>query len=169
LYEKKKNGKKMLQLWRKGKLSKDRFIEERKKLIGYPEEKQSEKREKEKTELRTLKKEGLEIYKQEKKQEYDNGKYRRRRVERPFQKITGRSEEEEIECKREDVRGMEETGNIEEKEIKEVVRKMKNKKAAIDRIPMKIWKNAGKDLWKSLVKRLNLIWRSGIIENWKKV
>jgi len=49
------------------------------------------------------------------------------------QKITGRFRGRRDRMQRR--RGMEEIGNIEEKEIKEVVRKIKNKKAArIDRI-----------------------------------
>jgi len=88
----------------------------------------------------------LEIYKQEKRQEFDTGKQYRRRVEGLFQRITRRDlEEKETGCRRKDIRGMEEIGNIEEKEIKEVLKKMKNKKAAgINGILMEVWKNAGR-------------------------
>jgi len=56
-----------------------------------------------------------------------------------FKELLGGSEEEETGCRRENVKRIEETENIEEKEIKEVMRKMKNKKAAgIDGIPMEI-------------------------------
>jgi len=73
-------------------------------------------------------------------------------------------EEEEAGGWRKEIRWLEEAGDSEEKEIKDVMRKMKNKKAAgIDGIPMEVWKNAGKDLWRSLVMLLKQIWKNGII------
>jgi len=164
--------KRCYKLWIKGKLSKDRFIEERKKLRRYLEKKQREKREKKETELRSLKKEA-EVWKYINKKRGKNmilkKQYRRRRVKGPFQRITGRfrGRRDRMQERR---RRMEETENIEKKEIKEVVRKMKNKKVArIDRIPIEVWKNTGKDFWKSLVRLLNFIWRNGIIPKEKSI
>jgi len=119
--EKKRIIKRCYKLWIKGKSSKDRFIEEKKKLRKYLEKKQGEKRE---TRGVTEQKEYLLNIKQEKRQEYDTGKQYRRKVKGPFQRITGR------------FRGR-----------RDRMQERKNKKAArINGIPMKVWKNAGKDL-----------------------
>jgi len=61
-------------------------------------------------------------------------------------------------CKEEE-EAEEEGDDIREKE-REVVRKMKDRKAVgVDELPMEVWKYAGKDLRQSLVQLLMQIWR----------
>jgi len=60
--------------------------------------------------------------------------------------------------------------SIQEEEIREVVRKMKRRKAAgVDGILMEAWKFAGRNLWNILVRLLRQIWEEGEIpEDWRK-
>jgi len=73
----------------------------------------------------------------------------------------GRRREEEKEEEGDDIQG---------KEIWEVVKKMKNRKAVgVDELPMEVWKYVGKDLGMSLVKLLKQIWRENELpEDWRR-
>jgi len=52
----------------------------------------------------------------------------------------------------------EEEDSIQEEEIREMIRKMKKRKAAgVDGIPMEAWKFAGRNLWNNLVTLLRQI------------
>jgi len=139
------------------------------------EEKQKRKREKEDLELRNIRRES-EVW------NYINKKRRRgQRMENGIEperwrlhfkdllegvepEVGKRIQENEVRI------GEEEGENIQEEEIKEVVRKIKKKKAAgVDGIPMETWKFAGKHLWKELVRLLRQIWKEGTIsEDWRK-
>jgi len=89
-----------------------------------------------------------------------------------FKELLGGSEteweEEEKTQEREWVE--EEVGDIHEKEIWDVVRKMKKRKmVGIDGIPMEAWIYAGKDLRRKLANLLKQAWKDNKIpEDWRK-
>jgi len=64
----------------------------------------------------------------------------------------------------------EEEESISEQEIREVVKRMKKRKAAgVDGIPMEAWKYAGRGLWRGVVGLIKQVWREGVIpEDWRK-
>jgi len=80
------------------------------------------------------------------------------------------------ECKEEVSRGREEgkkgerEEELQEKEIWEVLKRMKkNKAVGADGLPMEVWKYAGSDLRKGLAKLMNLMWKEGRMpEDWRK-
>jgi len=68
--------------------------------------------------------------------------------------------EEEAGGWRKEVRWVEEAGEIEEKEIKDIVRKIKNKKAAgIDGISMEAWKYVSRKLKEEMMDLIKTIWQ----------
>jgi len=60
---------------------------------------------------------------------------------------------------------------LKEEEIREALKKMKNKKAAsgIDEIPMEAWKFVERILWKNIIELLGQVWKQGeILKDWKR-
>jgi len=152
-----------------------KIMEEKRHYRSFLEEKQRKKREEEEKELRNIKKEA-EVWK------FINKKRGRgQRIEgeidpegwRAYFKnlLEGVELEEGRGRQRKEDRGREkEEDSIQEEEIREVVRKMKRRKAAgVDGIPMEAWKFAERNLWNSLVRLLKQIWEDGEIpEDWRK-
>jgi len=85
--------------------------------------------------------------------------------------LDGTELEDEMEDEEEDKAiGWQEREEIEEKEIKRCIKKLKIKKAAgIDGIPMEAWKYASEGLKRRLWDLLKIIWRKGTIpRDWRK-
>ncbi|XP_071580229.1 uncharacterized protein [Temnothorax nylanderi] len=184
---KKREVHRMYRKWRKGKIGRKRYIEEKGKLRDLQLKKQEEKRQKEEEELRKLKKETdvwKNINKKRNKKVWKKNKIGKKEWRRHFMELLGGSEVEEEEESREKTRHQEgrkevkrderiegdEEDEITEMEIKLALKKLKLKKAAgIDEIPMEAWKYASGPLWNRLVDLLRQIWREGTIpSDWKK-
>jgi len=165
--------------WRKGKRELAEIMKEKRKYRNFLEEKQKKRREEEEKELRNIKKE-VEVWK------FINNFINKKRGKGPriegeidaegwrehFKKLLegeDREKGKEGLVKEEGDKEMEED-SIQEEEIREVVRKMKRRKAAdVDGIPMEAWRFAERGLWNYLVKLLRQIWEEGEIpDDWRK-
>jgi len=171
--KKKRELKRIYRRWRKGKIVREKYMEERRRFKLWLEKKQREKREEEEEALKSLRNE-KEIW------EYINRKRGKRKwVENKIGKEEWRNyfmrllDGVEVEAATEGTVAEEnekvEEG-IEEEEIKKALKKMKMKKAAgIDGIPMEAWRYAGKELWMELVELIKDIWKEGTLpKDWRK-
>jgi len=148
------------------------IMEEKRKYRNFLEEKQRKRREEEEKELKNIKKEA-EVWKFiNKKRERGpriEGEIDAEEWREHFKKLLEGEDREKGKRGLVKEEGDKETeeDSIQEEEIREVVRKMKRRKAAgVDRIPMEAWRFAGGGLWNYLVKLLRQIWEEG--EDWRK-
>jgi len=174
LYKKKRKVQRCFCAWRRGKIGREMYMKEKGKLKKFMEEKQKEKREKEEKELRKIRRE-TEVWKYinrkrgriVKENDIEEGE---RKVH--FKELLGGIETELKKEEKAQKRDWEEKedGDIQEKEIWDVVRRMKKRKAVgIDGIPMEAWIYAGKDLRGNLVNLLKQVWKDNKIpEDWMK-
>jgi len=160
-------------LWRKGKSNLKKFIEVKKKYRELLVEKQRERREKEEKELKNIKKEAEAwnyINRKRGKKRFIGNNIKKEEWKNHFRNLLGGDERKDEVGRNQNEWSNQENEELQEKEIWEVIRKMKrNKAAGVDGLPMEVWKYAGKDLWSSLVKLMRWIWREEQIpEDWKK-
>jgi len=161
-------------LWRKGRLSLEKYMMGKRKFKEFLIEKQKEKREREELELRNLQKE-IEVWR------YLNRRRGKKRVmennigkeawKNHFKELLeGNEGKEEVRRGREEGKKGEREEELQEKEIWEVLKRMKkNKAVGADGLPMEVWKYAGSDLRKGLAKLMNLVWKEGRMpEDWRK-
>jgi len=158
--------------WRKKKIGRNRYVEERKKFRTMLEEVQKEKRAKEEEELRNMKREA-DVWKFiNKKRGIKKGYVNNIGEEEWRSYFMNLLEGEEIgkskklEAKEEKRDAIEEVGLG---EVREAIKKLKVKKAAgVDGIPMEAWKYASEDLIKELADLIRLVWVQGILPyDWK--
>ncbi|XP_039311154.1 uncharacterized protein LOC120359015 [Solenopsis invicta] len=167
--------------WRKGKLSRERYIEERRKFREHLEERKRLWKEKEEEELSDLKNEAQVwkvINRKRGRGNWVDNEISKVEWTNHFTKLIG-GENEESETEQEDRRGVErrqpgdqvtrDMDDLSEAEIIEALRRLKKGKAAgIDRIPMEAWKFGGSRVKKRLVNLLKEIWqKKEIPEDWK--
>jgi len=161
--------------WRRGKVSRERFMEEKRAYTSFLGEKQRKWRNEEERILRRIKKE-TDVWKfinrkkgkgrhMENEIKADRWRAHFKDLLEGMDEVGGKKRREE---KGEELE--EEEENIGEEEIREVVKRMKKRKAAgVDGIPMEAWKYAGKGLWKGLVDLIKQVWKEGAIpEDWRK-
>jgi len=113
----------------------------------------------------------MEIHKQEEgKRRFIGNNIKKTEWKSHFSNLLGGVEEKVEVGRKQREWSKQETEELQEKKIWEVVRKMKKNKAArFDGLPMEIWKYAGKDLWRGLVKMLRQIWKEEqISEDWRE-
>jgi len=162
--------------WKSGKVNRESYVEERKKMKEHLGKKKEEWLKREEVVMKSLKN-GAEIWK------YINKKRgKRRNIENDIdlekwaehferlldgekvntrrKKKEDRSQETKEKGKRKEDDVEEEREEIQEEEIGKVVLGMKRKKAAgIDGIPMEAWRFGGKAVRKGLVELLKQVWR----------
>jgi len=146
-----------------------KVMEEKRLYKSFLEKKQKKKREEEEKELPNIKKEA-EVWKFINKKRGREGRTKEEinpeRWRTHFKNLLEGVEVEEGRKRQiEDVGNKEEEEeSIQEEEIREVVRKMKKRKAAgVDGIPMEAWKFAGRSLWNGLVRLMRQVWKEGEI------
>lgn len=170
---KKRGLKRMYRRWKKGKVEKEKFLEEKKKFKELIEKKQKDKRKEEEEDLRKLKKE-TDIWKYinrtRNKRENTENKIKKEVWRQHFMDLLEGKEEDGV---TEGGKQREEMGQekmLEEEEIMTAVRKMKLKKAVgVDGIPMEAWRYAGVGLRRKFVDLLMLIWKCGSLpRDWRK-
>jgi len=154
-------------------LSLKKLLEEKKKFREFLWMKQKEKREREAQVLEKIKKESevwKYINKKRRKSRYIGNNIEIVKWKAHFKNLLGGEEKKEEAGRKYVVRSKEETEELQEIKIREVVKRMKrNKAAGYDELPMEVWKFAGKDLWKGLVLTLRQIWRENRIpKDWRK-
>lgn len=138
--------------WKREKIGKEKYMEERRKFRELLEKKQKEKREEKEEELKKLKKEAevwKYINKKRGKKKWKENNIKKEEWRNYFRRLLDGLEEVEISGEKEEEEREQGEEEIEEVEIKEAVRKMKTREAAgVDGIPMEAWKFAGERLWK---------------------
>lgn len=163
--------------WRRGKIERERYIEERRKMRTDIEERRRKWVEDEERELKDLKNSAdiwRYINRKRGAKEFVNNKIGRREWEEHFRTLLdgevleekNRVEErhtldgggEDLDNEGEEKDRREE--EIEAEDINKAIRKMKRKKAAgIDRLPMEAWLYGGEAIKKRLVEIMNQIWK----------
>lgn len=148
---KKREVKRSYKKWKREKIGKEKYMEER-KFRELLEKKQKEKREEEEEELKKLKKEAevwKYINKKRGKKKWKENNIKKEEWRNYFRRLLDSLEEVEISGEKEEEEREQGEEEIEEVEIKEAVRKMKTREAAgVDGITMEAWKFAGERLWK---------------------
>lgn len=180
---KKREACRMYRRWRRGKVDKDKYIEERRSLRTYLEEKQKKKRKEEGEELRSLRNE-KEVWKYINKRRYKRNWIRNNKSgeawKNYFMKLlegeeaeggerSWNKQEEKEGARNREIRKIEEGEELEKEEIRQAVLKMKLKKAAgIDGIPMEAWRYGEETIRNGLIDILNQVWKEGSIpKDWK--
>jgi len=164
---------KMYWKWRKKKIGKNLYLEERKKFKSMLNEVQKEKRIKEEEELRNMKKES-EVWKFINKKRGARKWTENNIGEKEWRKyFMDLLEGEELDTRKEEsleeieLEGHEDIGL---EEVKKAIKKLKMKKAAgIDGIPMEAWKFARAGIVKELVDLIKLVFSHGILpRDWRR-
>lgn len=168
---------KSLKKWKKGKIGRKKYIENKKSLRELMEEKRKKKRKEEEKELRMLRNETEMwkfINKKRSKRTWVDNNIGKKDWKNYFMKLLDGIEKEDVgKPKKEESknrRKMKKTSNEEEKrdleemKIINVIKKLKLKKATgIDKIPMKAWRFGGSPVINKISKVLKKVWKSGEI------
>lgn len=168
----KRKVKRILRKWRKGKVSREKYMEERRKWKELLETKQKKRKEEEEKELRGLKNEAevwKYINKRRGRKEDKGNNIKKEEWKNYFQDLLEGSEEEEKKGREEkDEEEKQREGRVrweeelEEEEICRAVRKMKKGKAAgTDGIPMEAWLYGSYTIREGLVDLFKQIWKEG--------
>ncbi|XP_011859641.1 PREDICTED: uncharacterized protein LOC105557104, partial [Vollenhovia emeryi] len=177
---KKKMVRRLYRSWKRGRISRNYYIEERRKLKIHLDEKKKSWTRKEEEELKSLKnntevwkfinkKRGkrIRIENNISKQEWENHFLELLEGVRLEEGMVTEEKEENI---RKGTEGEEEEGEeIEEEEIVQAIKRMKKRKAAeVDGIPMEAWIYGGITIRKGLVDIIKQAWREGVIpKDWE--
>lgn len=167
--------------WRKGRVTREKYLEEKKRLRELAEKKQRENREREEKELRNLKNTTQVwsfINKRRKKKEWKAADISKEAWRKHFMNLLegetiGQEDEPRMSRETEEEtirrRGEQTEGQVEEEEIRDAIRKLKKRKAVgVDGIPMEAWKFGGDVVRKGLVELMRQIWKEGYIpKNWR--
>lgn len=174
---KKREVKRAYRKWRKGVITRKKFLEQKKELKEYLEERRKNKRKEEEVMLRSMQNE-TEIWKfinmKRKKREWHENNIEEEEWRSYFMNLLGGAEYNERgkisnKMQREDVT-KEEEEDLEDEEIYRAAKKMKLKKAAgKDKIPMEAWMYGGKAIKEGLMEVIRRVWKEGEMpEDWKE-
>lgn len=173
--KKKREVKSWYRKWRKGRLSRERYVKARKEMKELYVRRQQKKREEEEEKLRRLKKE-TEVWRyinsRRSEREWKDNSIGKEVWRKHFMKLLEGVEnldndrEEYLNEERGESEG---EAELEEEEIRRVVKNMKKKKAAgVDGILMEAWKYAGARVWRKFVELMKRIWKEGAVPtDWK--
>jgi len=169
----KREVRKMYRRWRKGKIGRNCYLEERRKFKNLLEEVQKLKRTREEEELRNMKRE-TEVWnfinKKRGLRKWNGNNIGEEEWRRYFMGLL-EGEDMEVRKRIKTVDTRRNTGEeIGIEEVRKAIKKLKGKKAAgVDGIPMEAWKFAGEEMIKELTDLIRLIWRQGILpREWRK-
>ncbi|XP_077277120.1 uncharacterized protein LOC143905535 [Temnothorax americanus] len=174
---KKREVKRMYMSWRKGKVGRRRYMEERNSMKALFEQKRKEKRIKEEEDLKNLR-HGTDIWKyinrKRKKKVWKENKIGGVEWMKYFKELLGSTEEMAEDKEEENIIGTVEerpvTGSsLGMEEIAEAVGRLKkNKAVSIDGISLEAWLYGGSTVRKGLVEVLNKVWKEGILpKDWR--
>lgn len=171
----KRKVKRIYKSWKLGKGTREKYIEERKGLRTYLEEKRKKKREEEEEELRSIHRES-EVWKfinrKRNKREWKENNIEDEVWRKHFMELLGGEDIEETlgqEMYKQAER-FEDQKEVEEEEIGKAVMKLKVGKAVgTDGIPLEAWRYGGEAIKKGLIEVIRKAWRDGVIpEEWRK-
>jgi len=159
--------KKLYWKWRKKKIERKRYLEERKKFKSLLEEVQREKRIKEEEELRNMKREA-EVWKFINKKrgarKWNGNTIGEAEWRRYFMELLEGQESEAGKGERTLEIGETRQEEIGIEEVKKAIKKLKVKKAAgADGIPMEAWKFTGTGVIKELTDLINSVWTQEVL------
>ena len=164
--------------WRKGKIARERYIEEKGNMKVLYDQKRKKKREEEEKELKNLR-HGAEIWRfinrKRKKKVWKDNTIGCEEWKEYFEELLVGTEENRVNMEerssnkggavQEELVGTQ----LEEHEVTEVIRGMKkNKAVGVDGIPMEAWMYGGDAVRKGLMEVLKQVWREGYIpKDWR--
>lgn len=173
--KKKREVKSWYRKWRKGRLSRERYVKARKEMKELYVRRQQKRREEEEEKLRRLKKE-TEVWRyinsRRSEREWKDNSIGKEVWRKHFMELLEGVENldnDREEYLNEEKGESEGEAELEEEEIRRVVKNMKKKKAAgVDGIPMEAWKYVGARVWRKFVELMKRIWKEGAVPtDWK--